>query len=359
MAALDPMANTYPVLPPTVSKKTFTIAGILTTVHGLDELNRSIKNVACLWLLHPRLQTQECMEPLAASNIHEWNRRLQRRKKDEVLIGLIAVSFDQRNHGSREINKLANETWKSGDERHAQDMFSIFHGTTVDVSLLITYLSSYIFPMSEHIITDNMVCGVSLGGHSAWQCILHDARISTAIIIIGCPDYTSLMSDRARLSKLDTWTSGIPPGSRFLGSKDFPQGLVHAVGKYDPVGLFMGQFSTRTDENYTHPLSDREKRRLILTMNNLLRGKRILNLAGGADKLVPYKLTVPFIRWLQDAVAPGGLSGDGGTVVEDIVFDGVGHEMSPGMVKEVVRFVVESLDKNLTLTKSSLRQSKI
>lgn len=108
------------------------------------------------------------MEPLAASNIHEWNRCLQRRKKDDGSIGLIAVSFDQRNHGSREINKLANETWKSGDERHAQDMFSIFHGRTIDVSLLITHVASYTFPMSEHIITENMVCGVSLGGHSAW-----------------------------------------------------------------------------------------------------------------------------------------------------------------------------------------------
>lgn len=108
------------------------------------------------------------MEPLAASNIYEWNRCLQRTKKEDRSIGLIAVSFDQRNHGSREIDKLANETWKSGNERHAQDMYSVFHGTTTDVSLLITHLASYVFPMSEHIITENMVCGVSLGGHSAW-----------------------------------------------------------------------------------------------------------------------------------------------------------------------------------------------
>lgn len=153
--------------------------------------------------------------------------------------------------------------------------------------------------------------------------------------------------------------SGTPPGSCFLGSKDFPQGLVDAVGKYDPAGLFMEQFQTRTNENYTRALSDREKKKLILTMKNLLYGKRILNLAGGADKLVPYKFTVPFICWLKDAVAPSGLSGEGGTVVEDIVFDGVGHEMTPEMVKEVVRFVVESLDKSLTTIKPSPRQSKI
>ena len=172
MAASDPMAHTYPVLPLTISETTFTIAGVLTTVYGLDELSQGIKNVACLWLLHPRLQTKACMGPLAASNIHEWNRCLHQRKIGDGLIGLIAVSFDQRNHGSREINKLSNETWKSGNERHAQDMFSIFHGTAVDVSLLITHLSSYVFPMLEHRITDNLVCGISLGGHSAWVSFL-------------------------------------------------------------------------------------------------------------------------------------------------------------------------------------------
>ena len=191
------------------------------------------------------------------------------------------------------------------------------------------------------------------------QCALHDARISTAIIIIGCPDYINLMSDRARLSKLETWAGGTPPGSCFLGSKDFPQGLVDAVGKYDPAGLFMAQFQSRTSENYTRPPSDHEKRKLILTMKNLLHGKRILNLAGGADKMVPYNITVPFISWLKNAVAPRGLSGDRETVVEDIVFDGVGHEMTPGMVKEVVRFVVESLDKISEKLTPPRRQSKI
>lgn len=191
------------------------------------------------------------------------------------------------------------------------------------------------------------------------HCILHDARISTAIIIIGSPDYLSLMSDRARLSKLDTWTSSTPPGSRFLGSKDFPQGLIDAVGKYDPAGLFMAQFQSRTSENYTRTPSDHEKKKLILTMKNLLHGKRILNISGGADKQVPYYITGPFISWLKNAVAPSGLSGDRGSVVEDIVLDGVGHELTPGMVKELVRFVVESLDKSSEKVKSLPRQSKI
>lgn len=158
--------------------KTFAIAGILVTVYGLDELSSNVKLVASLYLLHPRLQTQTCMEHLAASSIQGWNYLLQQSKTGDTSIGLIAVSFDQRNHGSRQVKKLANEDWRSGNGTHAQDMFSVFHGTAVDVSLLITHLSSYIFPTSNHTITTNLVCGVSLGGHGAWVSNLsHDRRI--------------------------------------------------------------------------------------------------------------------------------------------------------------------------------------
>ena len=126
MTAPNPMAKTYPHLPHHVSKETHCIAGILTTVYGLGELPADIHNVACLWLLHPRLQTQACMEPVASSTINAWNERLRKLKDRKGAIGLIAVSFDQRNHGSREVDKLANEAWRSGNKRHAQDMFSTY-----------------------------------------------------------------------------------------------------------------------------------------------------------------------------------------------------------------------------------------
>lgn len=110
-----------------VSQKKFCIAGISTTVYGLDELPESRREVSCLWLLHPRLQTQQCMEPIAARLIRHW----MTRSRDDPLsptapVGLIAASFDQRNHGTREISPLANEAWRSGNPTHAQDMFSIY-----------------------------------------------------------------------------------------------------------------------------------------------------------------------------------------------------------------------------------------
>lgn len=137
MATTNPMKGTYPNSPPAVSKKTFTISGILTTVHGLEDLPAEATNVTCLWLLHPRLQTQSCMEPVAASAITDWNHRLKAVGSAGHTVGLIAASFDQRNHGSREVNKLANETWRSGNESHAQDMLGTYRSSGAPVFLLI------------------------------------------------------------------------------------------------------------------------------------------------------------------------------------------------------------------------------
>lgn len=125
MAAQNPMHGSFneafPNVPRPVSKQVLTVAGISIAVYGLNELTFDAREVACLWLLHPRLQTQACMEPLAAAAIHDWNGREESKK-----LGLLAITFDQRNHGSREVDPVANEAWRSGNKRHAQDMFSIY-----------------------------------------------------------------------------------------------------------------------------------------------------------------------------------------------------------------------------------------
>lgn len=89
-------------------------------------------------------------------------------------------------------------------------------------------------------------------------------RLCLGIIVIRCSVYiSSLMSDRARLSKIDSWTSSSSPGLHFLGSKYFPTSLTDAVQEYDPAGLFMAQLHTRTHENYTRIPSYREKENLL------------------------------------------------------------------------------------------------
>ena len=227
----------------------------------------------------------------------------------------------------------------------------------MDTSHLLNYIASYIFPTSEHSIVNNLVLGVSLGGHAAWLCLLHDPRITTAVVIIGCPDYVRLMSDRARLSKLATYIFSNPPGSSFLGSTDFPTDLVEAVEKYDPAGLFLGEIVSRDDDVYERIPTASEQKRLLPLMKRSLQGKRILNLAGGADPLVPYRCGKPFLRWLKNATASNGWFSEGSVVFEDIIFDGVKHDMSPEMVKEAHRFVIEALEQ--TPTETAGRASKI
>src|SRR5947207_13922760 len=83
-------------------------------------------------------------------------------------------------------------------------------GTAMDTSLLLDYISTYAFPTHSIQISEHIVLGISLGGHAAWQCLLHDSPITSAVICIRCADYTPLMSDRARLSTLPTYTQRQP-----------------------------------------------------------------------------------------------------------------------------------------------------
>ncbi|EKG10755.1 hypothetical protein MPH_12138 [Macrophomina phaseolina MS6] len=347
MATPNPLESTHGAAPPPgVSQKTLHIAGILTTVYGLEELSSPAQPVACLWLLHPRLQTQSCMAPIAAQAIAAWNKRVQSGAAGAGKgKGLIAVSFDQRNHGTRQVDALSNEAWRSGNPRHAQDMFSIYHGTANDTSLLLSYLPAYITPQ----LTQHFVLGISLGGHAAWLVALHEPRITSAVSIIGCPDYTSLMRQRAEKSKLQTWVSSEPAGSRFVGSADFPRALVEAVARYDPAGLLMHSIA---DSNAP---TAAEKQRLADELKNHLKGKRILNLSGGADKLVPYACGERFLDFLKKSIRDDPALG---LELEDLIFNEAGHETTPAMAERAVNFICDSLASE-NPSSSAVRESKI
>ena len=217
------------------------------------------------------------------------------------------------------------------------------------------YLPAYTFPHNEHSITTNLVLGVSLGAHSAWHCIMSDVRISAAVIVVGCPDYMALMGDRARKSKLKTWTSSNPPGSQFFGSPDFPQALLDTVELYDPASMLISLLD-KNDEDRLSNLSEAEKQRLRPIMEDRLSGRKILNMAGRSDKLVPYVCGEPFLQFLKSAVAPGSWFSDQGVQLEDIVYDDVGHEFTPLMKDRAINFISDVLadeGSNTINTKSS------
>ncbi|EXJ85776.1 hypothetical protein A1O1_06144 [Capronia coronata CBS 617.96] len=334
------------------------IAGLLVTVFGLNELPSSATDVAVLWLLHPRLQTQACMAPFAAHLITEWNEHRSSRNMHSGTSnkGLIAVSFDQRNHGTRQVSALANEAWRGGNEHHALDMFSCYAGTAADTSILLDYLAGYIFPTNERRIVQNLVLGISLGGHAAWHCLMHDSRFSAAVVTIGCPDYARLMSDRARLSKRKAWLD--TQGKEFFGSADFPPSLVEAVQRYDPAGLLWSSRNGLQRQPGQELLDDEvtaeEKERLRPLMARCFANKRILNLAGGSDKLVSYAHSKPFLDWLKKSIGPGGWFEGAGLYLEDIVYPGVGHDVPPAMVTAMVKFVNETLENGQDMTHAKL-----
>lgn len=319
-----------------VSWKRLNIAGILVSIYGLQDLPQDASEIACLWLLHGRGDTQDSMAYTAAGLLAAWNAKRRPGQKS-----LICVNFDQRNHGSRMVDNTANVSWKQGNPTHGQDMFSLFAGTASDVSLLITQLPSYLpFKISEHICA-----GVSLGGHATWQVLMADSRVTAGIVIIGCPDYVRLMTDRAVRNKLPTCMDTDPPGRNFLGSKDFPPSLIEAVEALDPAGILLGKLDTVTADDHLHTPSKTEQERLRPIISHRLAGKSILCLSGGQDKLVPYACGAPFLTWLKKAVdhEDGGWADGFDITVEDIVDPDARHEFSVRMRHEAERWLCDLL----------------
>ncbi|KAF3089066.1 hypothetical protein TWF569_009072 [Orbilia oligospora] len=306
----------------TISKQKHYIAGIEVTIYGASEVAQSATSVVCLFLLHPRLETLTYVEPIALRCLqahHESSAQPER--------GLIVASFDQRNHGTRLVSTKANEAWRSGNELHAIDMFGIYQGTSHDVSLLIDHVPSYVFPDGDKTVDGWLCAGVSLGGHATWLSLVNEPRVKGGVVIIGCPDFQSVMTHRAWKSKLKSYQE-----DRFIGSPDYPTTLDSTVRRTDPAGIIM------------RDRSQVESSRLI---KERLGGKKILVLSGGADKLVPYDCSKPFLDLLK---AEGQSLAD----LKDIVYDGVGHDCTEQMIVELVIFVADFLSAN-TESKSKVR----
>jgi hypothetical protein len=184
MAAPNPM-DVLPPAPP-VSKQTMHMTGLLVDVYGLDELDPSATRVSVIWLHNPRTRAKEDMADIATRLVGAWQGSAHRHRR-----GLIALAFDQRNHGSRLVHPPANASWRQGNETHAQDMFGVVNGTVEDQTLLMDVVEGYLFPEGEREIDQHLGLGVSLGGHSFWQLMFREPRLKAAVIVIGCPDFMS------------------------------------------------------------------------------------------------------------------------------------------------------------------------
>ncbi|KAG8880977.1 hypothetical protein FRB97_000301 [Tulasnella sp. 331] len=238
------------------------------------------------------------MEGLISSLLsHAQRRRAEGGKQAKELM---VVNVDHRNHGSRLVDVRANLGWARGqethNEKHAIDMFAIYTGTSRDVSFLIDFLPAYVFPNGEREIIDWGVIGVSLGGHSTWTVLMEDTRVTMGVPIIGCPDYLSLMEERAK-------EAGMAPGPPVI-----PKHLQAYITKHSP-----------TSSGYDIP-----------SELNPFFNKDILVLSGAADNLVPWSHCKPFV----DALVVGE-KGRKRVVLQT----GAGHELTPEMIAEAAEFV--------------------
>jgi len=180
-------------LPPSTprsSKTELVISGIKIYIYGLDELKRvSGVEIAVLYLAHMRTRTYLVTEAIAHEVLHRY--RTDGRHKS---VQLIAITMDMRNHGFREISPEANLTWKDGNEDHALDLLSIISGSAQDFKLILDYLPAYL-PQFTHF--HNVLLGISLGGHTAYQIAsLAKGQLEGYAIVVGCPNLTSLLLSR-------------------------------------------------------------------------------------------------------------------------------------------------------------------
>lgn len=138
------------------------------------------------------------------------------------------------------------------------------------------------------------------------------------------------MSGRAKNNNLDC-------GDGFIGSKYFPPDLIETCLSHDPKGIFFGTASTPKT-----PLSQPQQDALGKILDSRVKGKKLLLCSGGDDHLVPYARSKAVTAVLKDAVT--GWYADGRTVVDDRVYDGVGHRFDKDMVEDAVKFLVDAVE---------------
>ncbi|KAK1778191.1 hypothetical protein QBC45DRAFT_168004 [Copromyces sp. CBS 386.78] len=331
-----------PVAP--ISLKTIPMAGLLVDVYGLDELPASVTRVSCLWLHHQRTRNKEHMREIAARCVGAWNESTSSEKDSSR--GLIALAYDQRNHGTRLVHDPANGAWREGNKTHAQDMLGGIVGMVGDQRVLLDVVESYLFHDSgeegkqRKVIDHHLALGVSLGGHSVWQLMFADPRVRAGVAVIGCPDYMNLITDRARLSKLSTYSAGTGAAT-FLGSKDFPPSLVAAACRTDPKGILFGTSpipSSPSSPSSSPSSADEEESQRRQILIERLQGKQFLLCNGAEDKLVPPRCGEAFTKWFKEAAEKYK---EPRISVDERTYAGVGHTFSVGMVKDAVEWVKE------------------
>lgn len=230
------------------------------------------------------------LDPLAKYIISQVN-------NDSTPSHLIIITIDQRNHGERLTNELAQKSWGEGNPTHGMDMVAMQDGTRRDISYLIDFLPSYIFVKVAPPQLHWLCSGISLGGHATWLALAHDKRILGGIPIIGCPDMIHLLTRRAERQSIKD--KGKPPTVLRM-----PQVFVDTLKRIDPCH---------------QPLS-------------AYKDKKILILSGKDDGLVVWEASDPFVSKLKTEAKND-------TTLEVHVFANTRHEVTQEMVSHMIAWL--------------------
>jgi len=156
----------------------------------------------------------------------------------------------------------------------------------MDIKIVIKYLATYVdgrFNPAQFIVT-----GVSLGGHVAWNILSEEPGVSGAIIIVGSPNLTAMLTERLEQTS--------QPDKR-ENREEWPMAL---------ETICLGR-DTAVEQ---------------------ISGKTILILNGSLDTLVPNKYTA---AWMRNHASQND--------VKYVVDEDSGHWLSFNMMEQVIEWV--------------------
>ncbi|KAG2139331.1 Alpha/Beta hydrolase protein [Suillus clintonianus] len=302
------------------TKQTLLVGGLVVDVYSHPSSTDPTIPVHALVFLHGRFGSSQHADVVTTAkaifDVNYGSGAGSPRTKDLIIVAFgtdlridvdghgVGHGQDHRNHGTRLVNIERNFSWNpdpaKNNDQHAVDMYTIQTGSAQDVSFLIDHLPSFLYPSSQRTIVEWGMGGVSLGGHATWIALSREPRLKIGIPIIGCPDYTKLISQRAL-------SSGVPFKPPY-----YPDSLKEYVGAHDPAQL-------------PYRATD---------ASNPFLGRKILVLSGANDTLVPWVATKEFVQGLE--VGKEGIK-------RFVLQEGAGHECTPAMQREAGSFVREWL----------------
>jgi pimeloyl-ACP methyl ester carboxylesterase len=198
------------------------------------------------------------------------------------------------------------------------------------LGLLLRLLPSYAFPDARMSISKHMALGISLGGHTAWQLVLHEPRIAAVATIIGCPDYVRLMEYRAKQAGISF--AGISFAGEGVGY--LPQTLLEYVREWDPAAMLKSYIDAKGSR-------DAALTEIRDSFGATIGGKKLLVLSGANDMLVPHHTSEPFPHLIANATDTKlGLSKDKRFELRTGVYAGVEHDAPPHMISDAVEWLV-------------------